>query len=123
MIETSGEELIADFQQTYGMNFARAVREEPPSRLLMLIRQLPLESRTIARLRGGEQFIGWGVDRYMMAQLIDSVNSVAHISASANSKKKLKAPKPMTRPKKKAPKADNVFRQRMDAAKKAKGVQ
>lgn len=89
----------------------------------MLVNQLPLGSRTVAALRGGEQFIGWDADRYFLATLIDAVNQVSYVTAAANSKRKPKAPKPVPRPSKvqKNAAANNPFRQRLAAAKKAKG--
>lgn len=89
----------------------------------MLVNQLPLASRTVAALRGGEQFNGWDVDRYFMATLIDAVNQVAYVTAAANSKRKPKAPKPVSRPTRvqKSAAENNPFRQRLAAKKKAKG--
>lgn len=94
-----------------------------PAVILVLINQLPLSSRTVAVLRGGDQFVGWDVDRYFMATLIDSVNRVAYVTAAANSKRKPKAPKPTERPSRANNNAaeNNPFRQRIKAKKKAKG--
>lgn len=84
-----------------------------------------MSSRTVAALRGGEQFIGWDVDRYFLAQLIDSVNRVAYVVSAVNSKRKPKAPKPTPRPSRvqKGTGASNPFRQQLAKAKanKAKG--
>ncbi len=104
------------------MNLVDILKENShsPSTVLILIKQLPLGSRTMATLRGGDQFVGWDVDRYFFAQLIDSVNRVAYTVAAANAKRKPKAPKPTPRPKKNVVE-NNPFRQRLAAAKKAKG--
>lgn len=107
--------MYGDFQRYYSLDLAVLVRDSPPQRMLLLIRQLPLESRTVAKLRGGEQFDGWGIDRYLTAQLIDAVNGVNHSVVAANSKKKPKAPKPVPRPNKTPKKEDNEFRRRMNA--------
>ena len=69
-----------------------------PRRVLTLIKQRPLESRTVSALRGGEQFNGWGVDRYLMASVVDAINQNTYAFVSANSKKKPKAPEPVKRP-------------------------
>lgn len=66
----------------------------------MLIRQLPPDSRTIASLQGGEQFLGWDADRYLLAALVDAVRENTYAFVSANSKKKPKQPEPVTRPNK-----------------------
>jgi hypothetical protein len=122
LIDQAGEAILADLQAEYGLNLVDVLREgsQTPSTILILIKQLPLGSRTIATLRGGDQFVGWDVDRYFVAQLIDSVNRVAYAVAASNSKRKPKAPKPTPRPKKNAVES-NPFRQRLAAAKKAKG--
>lgn len=91
-----------------------------PAQIIVYIRQLPLESRTVALRRGGEDFWGWGVDRYMLAQAIDAIQMVGHAVAQSNSKKKVKAPKPVYRPGKK-PKVANPFRTKLEAAKRAQG--
>ena len=125
LIDQAGEAIVADFQSEYNLNLVDILRTQShdPMTLLVLVKQLPLGSRTVAALRGGDQFIGWDVDRYFMAQLIDSVNRVAYTVAAANSKRKPKAPKPTPRPTRaqKGTGDSNPFRQRINAAKKAKG--
>jgi hypothetical protein len=96
-----------------------------PRQVLALLRQLPPESRTVAALRGGEQFQGWGVDRYLMASIVDAIQQNTYAFISANSKRKPKAPEPVKRPSKDSgPQRDNktnMFRQQLAAAKKAQG--
>jgi len=125
LIDQAGEAILADIQSEYGLNLVDVLRtgSHDPATILVLIRQLPLASRTVAVLRGGEQFIGWDVDRYFLAQLIDSVNRVAYVVSAANSKRKPKAPKPTHRPSRvqKDSGASNPFRQQLAKAKKAKG--
>lgn len=70
----------------------------PPRRALALIRNLPLESNTVAQMRGGSDFVGWGLDRYLMSTLIDAVQTNTHAFVMANSKNKPKAPPPINRP-------------------------
>lgn len=125
LIDQAGGAILADMQSEYGLNLVDVLRtgSSDPATILVLIKQLPLGSRTVAALRGGEQFIGWDVDRYFIAQLIDSVNRVAYTVAAANSKRKPKAPKPTIRPSRaqKAKGANNPFRQHLNAKKKARG--
>lgn len=125
LIDKAGGAILADFQQEYGLNLIDILRtgSHEPATVLVLVNQLPLASRTVAALRGGEQFIGWDVDRYFLAQLIDSVNRVAYTVAAANSKRKPKAPKPTVRPSRvqKGTGEANPFRQQLAKAKKAKG--
>lgn len=126
LIDKAGGAILADFQQEYGLNLIDIMREgsgHTPRTIVTLVRHLSLGSRTVAMLRGGEQFVGWDVDRYFTAQLIDSMNRVAYTVAAANSKRKPKPPKPTPRPSRAQSnsKENNPFRQRLAAAKKAKG--
>ena len=80
-----------------------------PREVLVMAMNLPVESVTMAHLRGGPEFIGWGPDRYMLANVIDAVMANTHAFVSAHSKRRLKAPKPVWRPKDKqdTPKTNN----------------
>lgn len=127
LIDKCGEQILADFQSHYGLNLIQALRPgggHSPRTILALIRQLPPESRTVAALRGGEQFQGWGVDRYMFASILDAIRENTHAFVSANSKRKPKAPEPIKRPNKNGgPERDNKsnpFRQQLAAARKVK---
>ena len=114
---------MADLQEFYGLNLVEEMRAGmSPAQVIVLVRQLPIESRTVAQLRGGEQFRGWGQDRYMFAQLLDSVNGTTYAVVASNSKRKPKAPKPVQRPSKNGFKTNNVFRQKLEAQKKHKGA-
>lgn len=57
-----------------------------------------MESRTRARLRGGEHFEGWGLDQYFYAALVNAVRENTYAVISANSKKKQKPPDPVEIP-------------------------
>jgi hypothetical protein len=59
---------------------------------------LPVESRTIAAVRGGDQFRAWDVHAYLLAALVDAVRENTFVFVAANSKRKPKAPKPIPRP-------------------------
>lgn len=101
LIDKCGECILADFQHYYGLDLRDVLRPGAglsSRRALALVRQLPPESATVAALRGGAEFRGWGPDRYLMARLIDAVKENTHAFISANSKKKPKAPKPVERP-------------------------
>lgn len=69
-----------------------------PRQLLALITQLPAESRTVAAIRGGEQFRDWDVNTYLLAALVDAVHENTYAFIAANSRRKPKAPKPIPRP-------------------------
>lgn len=61
-------------------------------RVLAYVRSLPLDSATVASLRGGDQFRGWDMDAYLLASVIDAINQNTYVLLSANSKRK---PKPI----------------------------
>lgn len=102
LIDKAGGELFADFQQYTQYNLLDVLVEGSgltPRLALVLIGQLPIESRFMAAHRGGAEFLGWGTDRYMMATLIDAVNQNTYVTVAANSgRKKPPKPKPMERP-------------------------
>ncbi|MFD1049925.1 hypothetical protein ACFQ1S_32545, partial [Kibdelosporangium lantanae] len=58
-------------------------------------------SATVAALRGGPEFRGWGPDRYLTALLVDAVQAGTYAFVSANSKRKPTPPTPVERPEKK----------------------
>lgn len=100
-----------------------------PTQILLLIKGLPLESATVAAMRGGDEFRGWGIDRYHTAALIDEMRVNTYVTAAAaGGKKKPPKPEPSYRPKEKVrrrpksaePDKNNPFFQRLEAAKKAK---
>lgn len=102
LIDKLGEELVADFEQYTNHHLVDLFVEESgltPRLAIVLIQQLPLEARTIAAMRGGDEFRGWGLDRYLLAQLIDAVNQTTYVTVAANSgRKKPSRPKPVDRP-------------------------
>ncbi|GAB3475266.1 D site-binding protein [Amycolatopsis cihanbeyliensis] len=101
LIDRAGECLLADFQRYYQLDLRDLLRAGSglsPRRALALVRQLPPESATVAALRGGAEFRGWGPDRYLLARLIDAVKENTHVFIAANSKHKPKPPEPVERP-------------------------
>lgn len=51
-----------------------------------------MESATVASLRGGKNFRGWDLDRYMTARLIDSVQALKYITMLAHADPKKRKP-------------------------------
>lgn len=70
----------------------------PPWEAAILLKKLPLESRTVAAAQGGDEFLGWTMDRHLQASVLDAINTLTYVFVSANSKKKPKPPKPVSRP-------------------------
>lgn len=124
LLDRYGEAILADFRQYYGVSLVEAYRDWSPLFLLAHVRQLPIESRTTAAMRGGEQFIGWGVERYFLASLLDAIHEQTYAFVAANSKRKPKRPKPVERPKKshgRKPRQANPWLQRTQAIRQARG--
>lgn len=67
-------------------------------RAVVLWRHLPATSRTAVAMRGGADHDGWDVHAYLLAGVIDAVNSVTHATAQVHSKRKLRRPDPLPRP-------------------------
>lgn len=127
LIDQYGEHIYRDLHEyAGGLNLVDALSDGSsysPAQILLLIKGLPLESATVAAMRGDDEFRGWGVDRYLLTALIDAVRESTYILLAANSKKKPSPPKPTYRPTekvlKKPPNPNNPFRQRLEQAKKA----
>jgi hypothetical protein len=98
-----------------------------PRQLILLIKGLPLESATVAAMRGGDEFRGWNLDRYLLTSVIDSIRENTYVFIAANSKRKPSPPESAYRPKDKTPSKrqtgkPNLFAMRLDAARKAKAA-
>lgn len=115
LIDKHGEEIYFDLHHYAGLNLVDALRDGSgysPRQLLALIRQLPLESATVAALRGGSQFRGWGLDRYISSQMVDALQENTYVTAATSGalKRKPKPPKPSYRPNKdEGKKKGNMF--------------
>lgn len=129
LIDQHGELIYSDLHtHCGGLNLVTALQPGSgysPRQILILIKNLPLGSATKAAMRGGSEFDGWDIDRYLRASLIDAVNVNTHVLISANSKRKPKAPEPMYRPDNMKPKKKaNMFSvmagQRLAVARKAR---
>jgi hypothetical protein len=94
---------------------------------MLLVRQLPSESRTFAVLRGHPDAAGWSLDRYLLASLVDAMRENTYAFVLANSKKRVPEPDPVQRPEsaaKQRPK-NNAFAQmaaqKLAAVRRARG--
>lgn len=72
--------------------------EPSPREALAIIRNLPLDSATVASIRGGPQFRGWDNSVYMLANVVDAIKENTYAFVAANSKRKPQKPKPVERP-------------------------
>ena len=96
--------MIPDLRERYGIDLRDLFSEVSPLSpgwVLCHIDHLTVESATVAEIRGGEQFRGWGADRYMTATLINAVEALRYITVLANSdpkKRKVEPPEPFPIP-------------------------
>lgn len=112
LIDKCGGAILADLKRYHGVNLHDVL--VPGSGLtarmvVEYIRHLPHDSATFAELQGGSEFVGWGVEQYLLASVVDSVRENTYAFVSANSQKsKPKAPEPVPRPGR-AKKKNNLF--------------
>ncbi len=131
LIDQYGEHIYRDLHEyAGGLSLVEALRDGSgysPRQIILLIKGLPLESASVAAMRGGDEFRGWGFDRYLSTSLIDAVRENTFAFVAANSKRKPSPPQPTYRPKDKAQVKrstgqPNLFAQRLSAARKAKAA-
>lgn len=116
--------MVADFQREYGLNLGQILEDGSgygPRMILAMVNRLPLESPTIAEIRGGLQFVGWGVAEYQLASLIDAVRWDTYASARAAGARMSK-PEPVERPtaKPKTNRFAQIARQKIAAVREAR---
>jgi hypothetical protein len=66
-----------------------------------------MESRYVAAVRGGPEFWGWDLDRYLLAAVYDAINANTYTTARVAGQKKAKKPDPFPRPEKSAKRKNN----------------
>ena len=129
LIDEYGEYLAADLLEYYRVDLRDILRPEgqlTPTFLLSLIRGLPEGSRFNAEQRGGVQFRGWDMDRYISVALVNAVRGLQYTYVSAHSKSRPKPPEPFPIPDQPEKKAGSnsfafVAAQKIAAARKLKG--
>lgn len=90
LIDEHGEKVFYDLHHYLGLNLVRIMDEGSgytPLQILTLINNLPPESATIASIRGGNSYRGWGTDRYLAAALIDAVQYQTYVLKAVNTGK------------------------------------
>lgn len=123
-LDDHGEVLIADFRQYYGLSLG-AIYDGSLSvaEALVLIEQLPMESRYVAAKRGGAEFVGWDEGRYIQALQVNLMKNLIWLITRVNSKKAPPAPKlyplPGESKKNEAGPDGNTFKGMLEAAKAA----
>jgi len=95
LLDRYGEDLVPDLKHYYGIDLRDLFSEESslsPRWVLLHVHNLPIDSATVAEIRGGEKFRGWGPDQYMAARIIDSLSALRYITLLAHRDPKRKAP-------------------------------
>lgn len=93
--------MFADFREYYGLRLTDVLRFDgslPVREAAILARQLPPNSRLLSAIQGGSEYRGWTIDTYLLAALVDSMNTNTFAFVKANSKKRVKEPKSVPRP-------------------------
>lgn len=112
LINQFGECILADLKHHYDVDLHDVLVDGSglsPRLVIAYIRQLPPDSATVAAIRGGEQFRGWGVQAYLLANIIDSMKENTYAFVASNSKRKPKAPDPFPRPQAQVKQKTNAF--------------
>lgn len=110
LLDRFGETIVPDLKHHYGIDLRDLFSEVNPISprwALIHVHNLPMGSSTMAEVRGGEQFRGWDLDRYMAARQIDAIAALRYILILANmdpKKRKPPAPEPFPTPDKPAKK-------------------
>lgn len=127
LIDQHGECLVADFEQYTNYHLSDLYKPGSgltPTLALVIIKHLPLGSATVADMRGGPDFRGWDMDRYIAANTLDALrlNNYLIIMANRGRGKKPEVPQPMWRPSKavKKPSENNPFRIHLERVKRRK---
>ncbi|MFF3673568.1 hypothetical protein ACFYYS_06200 [Streptomyces sp. NPDC002120] len=83
-----------------------------PKLVLSLVGNLPIDSATLAALRGGSEHAGWDLNAYLLADVIDLLQWVQYtltVQNAGKAAKKVKKPEPYKRPGVKSRKKSNPF--------------
>ncbi|MFD8142612.1 hypothetical protein [Streptomyces sp. NPDC059708] len=83
-----------------------------PKLVLSLVGNLPIDSATIAALRGGPEYVGWDLNAYLLADVVDLLQWVQYtliVSNAGKNAKKVKKPEAYKRPGAKSRKKPNPF--------------
>jgi hypothetical protein len=82
----------ADFQRFYQMPLSHALAEEPWRRVMVLVRQLPLDCRTWFAMFGEAAM--WGPSEYLLAATVDALNGANWQRAGGKGRRPQSWPRP-----------------------------
>lgn len=104
-------ELVADFQQYYGLNLADLLAAYDYERIEYLALNLPIKARTVAKLNPEA---AWDENAYLLSYIADNIAFQRYEQAGGKGKK----PKPIERPKAKEKPAEkkhlNMSKRKVD---------
>jgi len=93
--------MFADFREYYNIRLSDVLRFDgslPVWEAVVLAKQLPHSSRTMACLQGGIEYWGWTFDRHVMVALLDAMTIQNYAFISAHTETKIPKPRPVERP-------------------------
>lgn len=113
LIDKYGEHLAADLMSEYGVDLRDVLvpgSNVTPRWVFVLIKGLPIDSRFMAEVRGGQQFRGWDEGRYITAAIVDAVRALQYTYVAAHTERKPKALSPYPVPKKAVKPAERTYK-------------
>jgi len=97
LIDEYGDTLVPDLLEFYGVDIRHLFVDGSgvtPRFVLDLIIHLPSKSRTVAMRRGGEEFSGWTMERYLAVGTYNTLQQLLYSFVRANSDPKKHKPRP-----------------------------
>lgn len=95
VLDKAGGAVYSDLLLYYGVDMQGLFEDPPtlsPRRAMVLINGLPVSSQTSALARDTKEAIGWDINTYLLAALIDSVKENTFANVQVRTKKKLTPP-------------------------------
>lgn len=106
------DEMLADFQQFYGLDLGELMLHGEFSRAVALASQLPARSRLVTSMRPE---LAWDERTYILAGIHDTLAGIAHGLGGGKGAKPKPIPRPKPKPKKKRRKRLDVSRANVTA--------
>lgn len=101
------DEMLADFQQYYGLDLGELMLHGEFSRAVALASQLPARSRLVTSMHPE---LAWDEQTYILAGVHDTLANIAHGLGGGKGAKPKPIPRPKPKPKKKRHKRLDVSR-------------
>lgn len=98
-MDDHGNAVVSDLSEYHGIDLVAVIRDGSISPRMLLARLLclPDTSALHASLRGEPR--GWGGDRHLAATVVDAIQANTYVTASLLSRRRVRKPKRLQRPK------------------------